>query len=252
MKIHRHEFSGHDEPHDPRLDWRPSHDPRSRVYPIRSILGGSIVEKPKTWDVGPVLNQGREGACVGFAWTAELLASPRPDPSVSGTRGNAFAKSVYYEARRVDEWPGESYEGTSVLAGAKVLAAQGKFEQYRWAFSIDDVRDTICAPASKGGGPVVIGIPWLSDMYGTRESGLVEVGGEIVGGHAILVYGYHPGMRIRGEDWHKRHRVFRWRNSWGPSYGKGGSGLIRYEDLRDLLANWGEACVPLGRSMVRL
>lgn len=246
--LNRHEFY----PHDPRLDWRPSHDERSENYPIRALLGSAVEERPKQWGVGPVLDQGREGACVGFAWTAELMASPKPDPDVSGTRGNAFARDVYYQARRIDEWPGESYEGTSVLAGAKVLQSQGRFDQYRWAFSVDDIRDAICAPARDGGGPVVIGIPWYEQMYQTTQSGLVRVGGDMVGGHAILVYGYHPGMRIRGEDWNARHRVFRWRNSWGPAYGKGGNGLIRYEDLRDLLKSWGEACVPVSRNTSRI
>jgi C1A family cysteine protease len=46
--------------------------------------------------------------------------------------------------------------------------------------------------------------------------------------------------------------VFRWRNSWGPDYGTNGNGWIRYEDLRDLLADDGEACIPLQRSRVRL
>lgn len=246
--IQRHQFTPQD---DPRLNWRPSHDPRSLNYPIRPMLG-EVEEKPKAWSLGPVLNQGREGACVGFAWTAELLASPKPDPDATGTDGNQFAKQVYYSARKVDEWPGEAYEGTSVLAGAKVLHAQGRFDQYRWAFGVDDIRDTICAPAANGGGPVVIGIPWYESMYQTNRDGLTEVSGPLAGGHAILVYGYHPGMRIASEGWDKRVRVFRWRNSWGPSYGHGGNGLIRYEDLRDLLATWGEACVPLHRNYTRI
>lgn len=232
---------------DPRLDWIGQYDDRSRDYPVRAVLRETVPEKPRSWGLGPVLDQGREGACVGFGWTAETIASPRPDPEVTAEIANQFARIVYRRAQAIDEWEGEDYEGTSVLAGAKVMQEHGYIGSYRWAFDIEDIRGAVTEL-----GPVVIGIPWYSGMYQTRPSGLVEVDGQIVGGHCILLTGYHPGMRIRGEDWDARFRVFRWRNSWGENYGVGGSGFIRYEDLRDLLADFGEACVPLERSKVRI
>lgn len=232
--------------HDPRLDWQPRHDERSRSYGIRTILP-TVEEEPKRWSMGPVLDQGYEGACVGFGWTAELLGSPRPDPKADVTKGEAYAKSIYREAQRIDEWPGEEYEGTSVLAGAKVVQSKGHIGMYRWAFSIEEVRDAVIAE-----GPVVIGVPWYEAMYHTRPSGLVEVGGPLVGGHCLTLREYHPGKRLRGEDYHSRFKGFTWRNSWGPGYGVNGDGFIRYEDLRDLLNEWGEACVPVQRQLVRL
>ncbi len=230
---------------DPRLDWQPRHDPRSLDYPIRARLG-TVEERPRMWDTGTVLDQGREGACVGFGWTAELLASPRP-AKVDEPAGNAYALGIYKDAQTIDEWPGETYSGTSVLAGAKVTTARGHMGEYRWAFGIEDVRDAVIAE-----GPVVIGIPWHQGMYDTRPSGLVDVDGPLVGGHCILLTGFHPAMRLRGEDWHARFHVFKWRNSWGAQYGVNGSGYIRYEDLAALLSGWGEACVPVNRKQVRL
>lgn len=230
---------------DPRLDWSPQHDPRSFEYPIRAQLQ-SVPKIPVVYRMGPVLDQGYEGACVGFGWTAELIGSPRPFPTITTERGNAYAREYYYRCKQIDAWPGEDYDGTSVLAGAKVAKERHLVDEYRWAFSIEDVRDSVIKE-----GPVVIGIPWYSGMYETRESGLVQVGGTLVGGHCLLVTGYHPNMRITGEDWDKRYEVFRLRNSWGESYGKGGSATILYEDLRDLLNEWGEACVPMGRNLVR-
>lgn len=231
---------------DARLDWRSQHDERSRVYPIRTLVG-AVDERPRTWRTGDVLDQGSEGACVGFGWTAELLASPRPDPYTTAERANEYALALYRRAQQLDAWEGESYDGTSVLAGALAVRERGLIDEFRWCFSVEDVRDAVIAS-----GPVVIGIPWHSQMYGTRASGLVEVGGSLVGGHCIVITGYHPSMRIPGEDYHARFRVFRWRNSWSSSYGVNGDGFIRYEDLRDLLAEHGEACVPMKRSLVRL
>lgn len=230
---------------DPRLDWVSMHDSQSENYPIRANLQ-SIERIPVAYRTGPVLDQGNEGACVGFGWTAELIASPRPFYNVTPLRANQYAKELYRRAQKIDEWEGENYSGTSVLAGAKVAKERGLIDEYRWCFGINDVRDAVISE-----GPVVIGIPWYSGMYETRPSGLVQVNGDLVGGHCILLTGYHPGMRIYGEDWDRRYEVFRWRNSWGEGYGKKGNGTILLSDLRDLLTEWGEACVPMGRKLVR-
>lgn len=154
-----------------------------------------------------------------------------------------FARNVYREAQLIDEWPGEDYDGTSVLAGAKVMQRHGYLDSYRWAFSIDDVIDALLHL-----GPVVIGIPWYDSMYDTRPSGLVETGGTMVGGHCIVLTGYQPGTIIMGEGIRRRFDVVRWRNSWGRSYGVRGDGLIQVADLERLLSQRGEACVPMGRS----
>lgn len=230
---------------DRTFDWMPRHDPRSLDYPIRSVIPSTVEEKPKRWTTGAVLDQGSEGACVGFGWTADLLASPKPFRTDDAT-GGRYALDVYRRAQLIDEWEGEQYSGTSVLAGAKTVQERGHIGSYRWAFGVEDVKNAVLTV-----GPVVIGIPWYESMYETRDSGLVEVGGAIVGGHCITITGYHPGMRINGEDWNARYKVFRWRNSWGQAYGVGGDGLIRYEDLRDLLADQGEACVPVDRQRVQ-
>jgi hypothetical protein len=136
-------------------------------------------------------------------------------------------------------------DGASVLGGAKAVQALGLIGEYRWAFSMYEVMAAIVNE-----GPVVIGIPWLEGMYQTRPSGLVEVTGRQVGGHCITLIGYHPNMRITGEDASKRYEVFRWVNSWGTSYGKNGTGLIKVEDLARLLPNVGEACVPMQRRRI--
>jgi hypothetical protein len=224
----------------PMLDWKSRHDERSRAFPIREALPAQIVREKTLWFTPkPVIDQGREGACVGFGWTNELRALPVecvfPDPT-------AFALGLYKQAQKLDDQPGENYSGTSVLAGAKACQALGFMTGYRWAFSIDDVIDALVAQ-----GPVVLGIPWYDSMYRTRPSGLIDVSGKVVGGHCILATGYSPKQRFLKEGLSKTFEVIRLRNSWGPTYGNGGDGWIRVSDLAALLKDQGEACIPMGR-----
>jgi hypothetical protein len=224
------------------FDWVSQHDPKSRKYAMRSILKQRKIEKKQAlWQEGIVLDQGSEGACVGFAWTGELLAEPEaPKTQPSFEYANSLAISFYNEAKKIDEWPGEDYSGTSVLAGAKVMQKAGFIGEYRWCFGIDDVRDAVISE-----GPVVVGVPWYNGMYETLPNGLVKLSGKSVGGHAILITGYSPSKRFGNTT----EEVFRWRNSWGTDYGINGSGWIKVKDLAKLLSENGEACVPMQREV---
>lgn len=224
----------------PVFDWTSRHDPRSRDYSIRAALPEQVKRKRKLWFVPrPVIDQGKEGACVGFGWTNELRGDPA---QVTFKDPVATALDIYRQAQFVDEFEGNNYSGTSVLAGAKTVQTMGYISNYRWAFGIDDVIDALCTT-----GPVVLGIPWYNSMYWPSKSGMISVTGDIVGGHCILATGYHPAKRFLAEGWKNTFEVIRLRNSWGPYYGDKGDCWIRIEDLDLLLKGTGEACVPIGR-----
>lgn len=223
------------------LDRRPHFDDRSCAYPIRALLPERVARTRKVWDVpGSVLDQGAEGACVGFGWAGELAAAPVIANQLPGTPtiNNPYALDLYYRAQAEDRIMGNNWpEGASVLAGAKAVAKLGLVSEYRWAFGIDDAIDAIIAH-----GPVVLGIPWTDKMYYTDARGLVSIGGNVVGGHCIVAYGYVPNDSIFGSD------MIWLRNSWGPSYGINGTGYIRTTDLAELLSQDGDCCVPTDRS----
>lgn len=210
------------------LGRKPEFDERSRAFPVTAIIEA---RKPRsyTWAAGQVLNQRAEGACVGFAWAAELAARPVVVKGITDETGRAF----YRRAQQLDEWPGEepTYAGTSVLAGAKAVMEAGRLKEYRWAFGVDDL-----ALAVGYAGPAIIGIDWHQSMYRPDADGFIHPVGPIVGGHAIVVRGYNV-----------RLRRFMLRNSWGADWGMGGDCWISYEDLGGLLANRGDACVPVKR-----
>jgi hypothetical protein len=180
------------------------------------------------WRLPLRLDQGQEGACVGFAWAHELAADPVRRPA-----SLEVAQRIYNRARELDEWPGSDYAGTSVLAGAKAVCELGALPEYRWAFGIDDVLAAIAAH-----GPVVLGIPWLDTMLDPGPGGRLDVTGKPAGGHAILA----RGVIARGPE-----PLVVLRNSWGADWGNRGDGYLAAGELERLLDDGGEACVPVRR-----
>lgn len=225
------------------LDWRPHHDPQSHQYPIQLPPANQPRPTSIYWGNPTItLDQGQEGACVGYAWTNNLLSLPNKT-QLTQTQATTFARQLYHQAQQNDEWPGENYSGTSVLAAAKILKTQGHITQYRWAFNINQILDALAY-----NGPIVLGIPWYQSMYQTTPEALVTVDGNKVGGHAITATGYGTrtfkySTKPGAKPTHPLD-VIRWRNSWGPTYGNNGDAYITIEDLAQVLKENGEACVP--------
>jgi hypothetical protein len=204
-------------------------DERSRKFPIRAVMP---VKKPRgyTWSCQVKLDQGSEGACVGFAWAHELSARPL----IVGQH-EENARYYYREAQKVDEWEGETYEGTSVLAGAKTVQRLGYISEYRWAFGLSDL---ILAVGYAG--PAVLGLNWYEGMFGTNSDGFIEPTGQVLGGHAIMC----NGVNVKDE-------YFKLQNSWGGNWGIYGACKLSFEHMDRLLHEQGEACIPIGRKSAR-
>lgn len=209
----------------PLLDRLVEFDTRSRQYPIRTLLQA---KQPRsyTWACPTVLDQGNIGACVGFSWAQELAARPRIHQV-----DYSFALALYKMAQTLDQWPGEDYEGSSVIAGAKAVQRSGFMGEYRWAFGLTDALLAIGYS-----GPCVLGVNWYSSMFAVDDRGFIRVGGRLEGGHAILANGVSL----------KRQAV-RLHNSWGRDWGSNGEAWIGFTDLERLLHEDGECCVPVGR-----
>lgn len=220
------------------LDWKPRFDERSKNYPVRGILKKRAERKNVLWVAGPILDQKAEGACVGFGWTAEALATPfvvnlKTIPAKAPRTPQPFARYVYSNAKVIDEYPGEDYEGTSVLAGAKVMQGLQTLASYSWAFSVDDIIDALIQK-----GPVVLGVNWYEGMY-EAPNGVLTVSGDHVGGHCLLAIGYTiSSPKFGGKP------SITLQNSWGKKWGIQGIAEISVEDLQRLMREQGEACVP--------
>lgn len=188
-------------------------------------------------------DQGNTSACVGFSssWAMSILNRYAYD-----------APWLYGQAKLIDEWPGEDYDGTSVRAGMDVLRTLGHRRRRKttgettnpldgilrneWATNVDQVRQCI-----SGGTPVVLGIEWFDNFFTPEKVGREywigrTDGGKIAGGHAICCYGASD-----------RRQAVKLINSWGSSWPVV---WLPYERLQRLIDGYkqpGEATVLIDR-----
>lgn len=208
----------------PLLGRRVHFDEKSRQYPVRKLL---VAKKPRSysWKCPVWLDQGKTPACTGFS-TAQKLVTRYP---LIKSADDALGMQLYGEAKKYDEYPGENYDGSSVLGAMKGAAALGLIGSYHWGFSLDDA---ILAIGYAGGG--VAGIDWYNDMFHPDSHGIIKPTGGIAGGHAIL---------INGVDLKKG--LVRLHNSWGKDWAINGEAFMSIQDFGKLLAANGEFVVPI-------
>lgn len=205
--------------------------------------------------VPQMLDQGREGACTGFALAAVInfqLAKRNLRRSVS-------PRMLYEMARRYDEWPGEAYDGSSARGAMKGWVAHGVCSVLSWPLDLigadqlsppiaDEARGTpggayyrvmhrqvrdMHAALHEAGilyvtlmvhdgwfepGPTVRELTYVDNGNLTvRRFPVIERKGRADNGHAIAIVGYtDEGFIIQ--------------NSWGSAWGAGGFALLPYED----------------------
>lgn len=205
--------------------------------------------------VPEVLDQGREGACTGFALAAVinfLLAQ-------QGRAHGVSPRMLYDLARRYDEWPGEAYEGSSARGAMKGWVRHGVCRRTTWpddrhgAWNLTpqvarealqvpggtyyrvkhrQVRDMHAALNETGilyvtlmvhqgwmrPGPTTVEVDYVRDGKQARlKLPVITRQGRAEGGHAVAFVGYtHQGFIVQ--------------NSWGPRWGNGGFALLPYED----------------------
>lgn len=192
----------------------------------------------------PVLDQGTEGACTGFALAtvANCLLRLR---AVKPDRNPVSPRMLYELARRYDEWPGEDYSGSSARGAMKGWHKHGVCALTDWpnevepggrdpGFSADrmtaaklrplgayyrvDHRDLVAMHAAIAETRVLYATATVHRGWeNVGPDGMIAPSDDILGGHAFAIVGYDQDG-------------FWFQNSWGPQWGQGGCGHMTYDD----------------------
>ncbi|WP_225840323.1 hypothetical protein [Streptomyces sp. NK08204] len=220
-----------------RLGRHIEHDPRSLRY-AHGVLPESAL-KPVQWQRRvPVFDQGQLGSCTGNAAAGVLATDSAAGPGATSVTvkgvarpvNEALAVDLYKVATTLDGISG-SYPpddtGSSGLGVAKALKGWGLASGYTHAFSLSALKSALQA------GPAMLGIVWLQSMFNPKSDGSLPVdkSSAVAGGHEIVCSGW-DGSRFRLD------------NSWGASWGDGGSCWVAEADMQWLLSQQGDVTVP--------
>lgn len=176
------------------------------------------------------LDQGQYGTCVGNGYAQWGNTTPINDHFVEKD-----ARAIYYETTVIDGWPddpdapGGGQQGATVRSGAKAMQNRKRLSTYAFANSASAVTSWI-----QKYGPVVIGCNWYSGMFDTDANGYINVTGQIEGGHCVVLRGFLA-----------EESAYLGENSWGESWGDGGSFKLKVIDFARLLSEDGEACTSV-------
>ena len=239
---------------DPRLDRLFEEDWRSLNFPVTRRLSRTAIQNPRsyTWACPIWLDQGSEGACVGFGCAHEAAARP---VEVSGLTNDYARTRVYWEAQKIDPWSGGAYpganpfyEGTSVLAGVQIMQRIGFYSEYHWALTLEQLVVGVGYT-----GPAILGLDWYEGMFDTDENGWIRAEGFLAGGHCILAIGvrcvWPKGVAKTFANLDLDRSYILLHNSWGRSWGVDGRAKISLRDMDRLLNANGEACFPKRTSL---
>lgn len=216
----------------------------TRDYLIASYI--SEIDIPKFLDLSnkfsKVRNQGPEGTCVAFATTSVkesqevngVYLSPRfIYDRVGLPTGGAYLRDAMKVLTEVGVCPEECQPYTPNLknqptSDALDRAKPNKIKGYARLNIISEMK--LCLVQN---GCFAISVK-VTDKWTNPINGVIEEGGNFIGGHAITFVGYDDSTKL-----------VKFRNSWGENWGVNGYGYMTYDYLmNNLLDAWSSVDIP--------
>lgn len=202
---------------------------------------GTLAAIDLSAEIGKIRDTGPEGTTIGFSIAYAMQAAIKAQ---TGQQVTVSARGLYELAKQHDEWPGENYEGTSLLGGLKAAKMIGAYLETDWPYSerkvpatakpsyrvisFDPVKGTDgIIGALKQRRVVIAQVRVTEDFANAGKDGKVVVRSlqsGTIGTKGICIVGYDPDSA-----------EFRFANDWGAAWGRQGFGLIRDTDLQKLL-----------------
>jgi hypothetical protein len=230
-------------------------DLRDRIYEPALLDLKIKMDAPDPAD-SPVLDQGREGACTGFALAAvvNLLNARRRASAALDLPQRVSPRMLYEMAKIHDEWPGETYDGSSVRGALKGLFHNGvcreELAPYRpgtrgWTLSVAQAKDAratglgayyrlrpeiIDYHAALNEAEVIVASARVHRGWQNPKDGVIARSEVHEGGHAFVIVGYDEnGFLIQNS----------WGEGWGGFSGHPGIAHWAYKDWsRNIMDAW--------------
>ena len=205
------------------------HDSRSRRYAFNTA--GITLTSVRHARHVLAFDQGQIGSCTGQAGEGALATDPFFATLPNETFDEAAAVALYSAATKLDDAPG-SYPpddtGSSGLAVAQALKAQGKVSGYQHTFTLADALKALVVT------PVITGINWYSSMDEPSSSGLVAITSDayVRGGHELAL-----------DEIDATNSLVWFTNSWGTSWGVDGRASMSFSTFGRLLDEQGDVTV---------
>jgi C1A family cysteine protease len=222
-----------------------------RDYLATTFVADVIKDLPSkvdyTDEMSPIRNQGKEGSCVGHAGVAVKEWMEQIDYGLYIDLSERF---LYEESKKIS---GHT-KGTTLKACAKVLVEKGTCEEKYWKYvaqvpgkpeigAYDNANRYKVEPGYiritnekelKASlvkyGPVLIGVLVYRNWYKQKKGHIPNLSfwenwlGQPLGGHAIALVGYDDVTK-----------EYKFKNSWGESWGDNGYGYITYKHMKAIL-----------------
>ncbi len=229
-----------------RLNARPDTvDFRDLMYVPTLVEVGTAIPLDRYRRIGvPILDQGEEGACTGFGLATVVHYLLRTRRVKKDTK-SISPRMLYAMARRYDEWPGESYEGSSCRGAMKGWHKHGVCAERLWKhdrdqpdFTLNDKRSADAQGRPLGAYYRVnhkdlvamhaaiseVGVLYASAAVHSgwddvKSDGVIPFNDRVkmLGGHAFAIVAYdRSGFWIQ--------------NSWAEDWGLDGFARISYAD----------------------
>ena len=199
----------------------------------------------------PVLNQGPEGSCTGFALATVVHYLQRT--RAGQTDKELVSPRMLYEMAKIyDRWAGEDYEGSSCRGAVKGWHKHGVCLEQTWPYTAGELDRTLTPEREADAAKRPLGAYYRVNSHNLTHmhTALAEVGvlyvssqvhtgwqnvgadgkvvqtDEMIGGHAFALIGYDS-------------TGFWFQNSWGEAWGFQGCGHLTYSDwLKNGMDAW--------------
>lgn len=192
--------------------------------------------------IGDIRDSGVEGATVGFSLAYAMQAEIQRKLD---TKTVLSAQGIYELAKKYDEWPGESYEGTSLEGGLKAVKEVGAFLESDWPYAKKS-KPAAAKPAYKISGyhqlhgvEQLIGALREGHVIATTITATQDLGSPGADGTVTIKLPMESTglttVALVGYD--SRTASFKFANHWGTSWANAGFGIIRDTDLTRILVS---------------